>query len=223
MATRKPVVYVGGKLRQLPAGDDVLGIHAAGNKATPADADELPIADSADSWSLKKLTLANLLAWIKSKPLTGLSLADTSAVTATDTVLQGMGKLQAGKSAIGHTHVIANVTGLAAALDNLLDVPTSTITSAAYTLQLADRGKCVDVGHDITVPKLATVAFPKGSVVNLQNNSATSRTITAESGATVYLAGDSTKTGPFTLKGYGWVVLRKIDTASTWVISGAGI
>lgn len=109
------------------------------------------------------------------------------------------------------------------ALDALLDVPTSTVTSGAYTLQLADRGKCVDVGHNITVPKLATVAFPKGSVINLQNNSGTSRTLTAESGATVYLAGDSSKTGPFTLKGYGWAVLRKIDTASTWVISGAGI
>lgn len=176
MAARKPVVSVSGKLRQLPAGDDVLGIHAVGNKATPADADELPIADSADSWSLKKLTLENLLAWIKSK-----------------------------------------------SLDGLLDVPTSTVTSGAYTLQLSDRGNCVDVGHNITVPKLATVAFPKGSVINLQNNSGTSRTITAESGATVYLAGDSSKTGPFTLNGYGWVVLRKIDTASTWVISGAGI
>lgn len=120
-------------------------------------------------------------------------------------------------------YVKRNASGVIPDCDALLDVPTSTTTSAAYTLQLTDRGKCVDVGHAITVPKLATVAFPKGSVINLQNNSGTSRTITAESGATVYLAGDSTKTGPFTLKGYGWVVLRKIDTASTWVISGAGI
>ncbi|MCD6663518.1 MAG: hypothetical protein LT082_08970 [Comamonas sp.] len=115
------------------------------------------------------------------------------------------------------------VTPGAAVLDALLDVPTNTVTSAAYTLQLTDRGKCVDVGHAITVPKLGTVAFGKGSIVNLQNVTATGITITAESGATVRLAGDASKTGPYTLKAYGWAVLRKIDAANTWVISGAGL
>jgi hypothetical protein len=148
--------------------------------------------------------------YVLSETLTGLSLADSSDVTAADTILQGIGKLQAGKAST-------------VALDALLDVPTSTVTSAAYTLQLVDRGNCVDVGHAITVPTLATVAFPKGSVVNLQNITASNITITAESGATVRLAGDATATGPYTLKAYGWVVLRKMDSASTWVISGAGI
>lgn len=37
-------------------------IHAATAKATPADADEFPIVDSAASWSLKKLTWGNLKA-----------------------------------------------------------------------------------------------------------------------------------------------------------------
>ena len=39
-------------------------IHSATAKTTPADADELGISDSAASWSLKKLTFANLKAWI---------------------------------------------------------------------------------------------------------------------------------------------------------------
>ena len=39
-------------------------VHAATSKATPVDADELPISDSAASWALKKLTFANLKAWI---------------------------------------------------------------------------------------------------------------------------------------------------------------
>lgn len=39
-------------------------IHAATSKTTPADADELGITDSAASWGLKKLTFANLKAWI---------------------------------------------------------------------------------------------------------------------------------------------------------------
>ena len=41
-----------------------LEIHAATSKATPADADELGITDSAASWGLKKLTFTNLKAWI---------------------------------------------------------------------------------------------------------------------------------------------------------------
>ncbi len=39
--------------------------HAATSKATPVDADELPIADSAASFGLKKLTWANLKATLK--------------------------------------------------------------------------------------------------------------------------------------------------------------
>jgi len=41
------------------------GTHAATSKTTPVDADELPIVDSAASNILKKLTFANLKAWIK--------------------------------------------------------------------------------------------------------------------------------------------------------------
>lgn len=40
-------------------------IHAATDKATPVDADELGIADSAASWVLKKLTWANVKATLK--------------------------------------------------------------------------------------------------------------------------------------------------------------
>ena len=51
------------------AGEGVSGAiatetHAATSKTTPADADELGISDSAASWGLKKLTFANLKAWI---------------------------------------------------------------------------------------------------------------------------------------------------------------
>lgn len=39
--------------------------HAAAGKATPVDADEIPLIDSAASWVLKKLTWANLKATLK--------------------------------------------------------------------------------------------------------------------------------------------------------------
>jgi len=41
------------------------GTHAATSKATPVDADELPLVDSAASNVLKKLTWANLKATLK--------------------------------------------------------------------------------------------------------------------------------------------------------------
>lgn len=47
-------------------GVDAAAIHAATSKASPVDADEFPIVDSAASWGLKKLTIANLKSVIKS-------------------------------------------------------------------------------------------------------------------------------------------------------------
>lgn len=49
------------------------GTHAATGKTTPVDADELPLVDSAASNVLKKLTFANLKAWIQSFTGTGTS------------------------------------------------------------------------------------------------------------------------------------------------------
>lgn len=72
MAERKPVVLVGGVLKEMPSGDALPAanipevtapnIHAAPSKTTPVDADELGLSDSAASWGLKKLTFANLKA-----------------------------------------------------------------------------------------------------------------------------------------------------------------
>lgn len=90
MADRKIVVMNGGLLQQLQSGDDpvaptqatgdsttkvattafAMGVvapatHAATSKATPVDADEIPLVDSAASYVLKKLTWANLKATAK--------------------------------------------------------------------------------------------------------------------------------------------------------------
>lgn len=47
----------------VPSAADVAeAVHAASSKATPVDADELGLTDSADTWTLKKLTWANLKA-----------------------------------------------------------------------------------------------------------------------------------------------------------------
>jgi hypothetical protein len=50
------------RFSDVPAASLAATIHAATSKATPVDADELPLSDSAASWGLKKLTWANIKA-----------------------------------------------------------------------------------------------------------------------------------------------------------------
>ncbi|GAB2531095.1 hypothetical protein [Simplicispira piscis] len=96
MAERKPVVLVSGQLKEMPSTDflpaanipevTAAHIHAATSKATPVDADELGLSDSAASWGLKKLTFANLkavlLAYFKGQFREKLTAARTYYVRA---------------------------------------------------------------------------------------------------------------------------------------------
>jgi hypothetical protein len=50
----------------LAQADIAFNVHGATSKTTPVDADELAISDSASSWTLKKLTWANLKATLSS-------------------------------------------------------------------------------------------------------------------------------------------------------------
>lgn len=74
-----------------PGSDIPADTHAALSKVTPADADELPLVDSADSWSLKKLTWANFKATAKTYfdtlylSLTGGTLTGDVAVSTPET------------------------------------------------------------------------------------------------------------------------------------------
>lgn len=158
MAERKPVVLVSGVLKEMPSGDALPAanipevtapnIHAAPSKATPADADELGLADSAASWGLKKLTFANLAAWARGINLTGLSTATNAVITAADTVLSALGKLQKQVSdnlttLTSHTGNTSNPHGVTKAqvglgnVDNTSDVskPVSTATQTALNLK----------------------------------------------------------------------------------------
>lgn len=64
-----------------PAVDIAATIHAAAAKTTPVDADELGIADSADTWALKKLAWAN----VKAGVLTAFAPPNRAALKALDT------------------------------------------------------------------------------------------------------------------------------------------
>jgi hypothetical protein len=62
--------------------------HAATSKTTPVDTDEVPIVDSASSFSLKKLTWGNIKATLLSSPaLTGTPTAPTASAGTNNTQL----------------------------------------------------------------------------------------------------------------------------------------
>ena len=221
MATRKPLVRIGGKNQQLPAADtiDVPGarfhegatepteksygdrwldttsgieytwvdpgvwvdlseptaadvaaaIHAATGKTTPVDADELGLSDSESSWSLKKLTWANLkavlLAYFKGQFREKLS-ADRTYYVRTDGSDSNNG--------------LANTSGGAfLTIQKAIDVATSfdtggnTITinvgdgtySAGATLKPYLGGGVIALIGNATTPANCTISVSSGNAI----------------------------------------------------------
>ena len=81
----------------------------------------------------------------------------------------------------------ADLTAITSAVDARLDVPPVS-KSAPYTLVITDRGKSIDTTAAVTIPDNATVAFPVGAVVMVNNMSAANITISAAAGVTLRLA-----------------------------------
>lgn len=109
MAERKPVVLVGGQLKELPAGDtlppqtpathshatsDVAGLDAALAGKEPT----IAAGATAQYWRGNK-AWRDFFTDVRAATLTGLSTATNAVIAATDTVLAALGKLQAQVSA----------------------------------------------------------------------------------------------------------------------------
>lgn len=79
--------------------------HAAASKVTPVDADEIPLADSASSFSLKKLTWANLKAtlatWIGGNLIAGSFTSLVSSTTGKVATTLGVGNATPSASGAG--------------------------------------------------------------------------------------------------------------------------
>ena len=87
------------------AGNIGLAIHAFANKTPPTGADELVIADSADIWNGKRLSLTNLAAWLADLPqtLTDKTLDDSTTQIRSTAAPTKLLKLSASLIALGVT------------------------------------------------------------------------------------------------------------------------
>jgi hypothetical protein len=91
--------------------------------------------------------------------------------------------------------------------------------SASYILQLSDAGKYINISTGgVTVP---SGIFASGDVISIYNNSASSQTITQDSGVTMYLAGTPT-IGNRTLAQRGVATILCVGS-NTFTVIGGGL
>lgn len=105
--------------------------------------------------------------------------------------------------------------------DAMLEAQLITVNAqtGAYTLALSDANKAVEVGSasavNLTIPTDATVDFPVGTVIEVDQMGAGKVTIVGASGVTI----QSAVTPPTTRTQYSAVVLRKRG-ANLWLVTG---
>lgn len=104
-----------------------------------------------------------------------------------------------------------------ATTDAIANIP-SVPKSAAYTVTAADKGASIDTSAGVTIP---ASLFAVGDVIVVTNTSASSISITPDSGVTFRLAG-SASTGLRSLAGYGVATFRMVSS-NVWFGSGAGL
>lgn len=105
-------------------------------------------------------------------------------------------------------------------LDNVLDT-ISNPQVVDYTINLTDRGRCIDTNSDVTIPKDDSIPFPPGSTVGIANTTNVSIQIIPATDVSLVVAGTGT-TGTRTLAGYGMATIRYMGN-NIWYIIGAGV
>lgn len=140
------------------------------------------------------------------------------------------------KANLTHSHVIADVTGLQTALDAKAPIADPNFSGTAQyggieigyrdvvrrtttnTAVVGDRGGCIVLGANITIP--ASV-YSAGAAVSFYNNTSGSLTLIQGSGLTLRLAGTNT-TGNRTLAQRGMANIW-FNSATEGIISGPGV
>lgn len=205
-----------------PVGDIAATIHAASEKTTPVDADELGIVDSAASNVLKKLTWANLKATLK-------TYFDTLYASLSGAVFTGA--IQTTTIEAGHA-TDTTISRAAAGVIAVEGIPLypgipQNSKSAAYTLVLDDAQKHIfhpaaDTTARIwTIPANSSVAYPIGTCITFINENGAGVITIAITTDTMRLAGAGT-TGSRTLAANGIATAVKV-TSTSWIIAGTGL
>lgn len=135
--------------------------HAAASKITPVDADEIPLADSASSFSLKKLTWANLKAtlatWIGGNLIAGSFTSLVSSTTGRVATTLGVGNATPSASGAGISFPAAQSPSTDPNTLDDYEEGTWTPTVAGVVLSASSGsytkvGRRVSVSFDITWP-----------------------------------------------------------------------
>lgn len=97
-------------------------------------------------------------------------------------------------------------------------------TGTTYTLVLGDRAKIITMSNasanTLTIPTNASVAFPTGTCIVIQQLGAGVTTISGDTGVTLQGGGSSTSAGSAAISNqYSLATIIKMDT-NTWAIQG---
>ena len=155
--------------------------------------------------------------------------ADNLAVGANGTVLTadsaetlGVKWASAFPNQTGNSGKYLNTDGSSVSWADPALVTTNAQTGTTYTLVLSDKDKLVTLSNAsaiaLTVPLNSSVAFPTGSVVNIQQIGAGQVTIQGASGVTITSTG-ATATAPVTRAQYSAASIIKTATNS-WTVIG---
>lgn len=163
--------------------------HAATSKATPVDADEVPLVDSAATFGLKRLTWANLKATVKTY-LDAFYPSGSGSSTGTNTGDNAVNTLYSGL-ATNATHT-GDATGATALTLATVNSNVGAFTNASVTVNAKGLVTAASSGAALT---------PAGSTGQIQVN--TGGAFSASSGLTYTTAGDLTVNGVRVGKGAG--------------------
>ena len=120
-------------------------------------------------------------------------------------------------SQTGNSGKYLTTNGTAASWNDPALVTTNAQTGTTYTLVLSDKDKLVTLSNasaiTLTVPTNASVAYPTGSVVNIQQIGSGTVTVVGDTGVTVNGTGTTTRTQ--------WSAASLLKTATdTWTLIG---
>jgi len=181
------------------------------------------IAPSANVQTL--LGAANFAAFRTSLGLGTSSTVDTGTSGTKVALLDGA-NTWSGLQTLSAGADLTPATAPSATAVGYLGSPTKDPGTLTYTLVMGDTGKTIEQttagSGTLTIPANASVAFPDGTTIWVENVSGSNLSIAITSDTLSWLSGSGLSTGTRTLANGGWAKLRKYSS-TTWRIIGSGI